>query len=323
MKNFGGGLEYLRCFVFETDTINVIILSQIKPIVINDVNTGYFDSTSPYGYFGPYYKNNHSEADIHLFWSSLMDWYSDHNIVSDFVRFSLNGNESGYPGHVAASMLNVKGEIKNVQTQWSNFERKVRKNVKRAMRENLTFKVHHGPIANPVVDQFYSIYISTMTRTSAEENFFYTKDNFTNLFVSGDTRCVIAMVYSEGIPISAELVLCSDECFYSFLGGTDSTHFDKRPNDFLKYELINWGRTEGFKYFILGGGYGKEDGIYKYKKCFFPEDTVTYHTGRKIISKEIYAELCAKTNVGFRGVNSEEAPFFPSYKIKAINDNAK
>lgn len=322
LKNFGGGLDHLHCFIFETDTIKALTLSYISPVTINGENTGYLDATSPYGYFGPQYNIEPSGAEIHLFWSSLMEWYSDNNIVSEFVRFSLNGNESGYPGHIVTSMLNVKGEIKDVETLWLNFDRKVRKNVNRALRENLSFKIYTGSVPDRIIDHYYSIYIATMNRTSAAKNFFYSKKNFTDLFRSAETKSAVAMVYHEGVPISAELVLCSDVCFYSFLGGTDNEYFDKRPNDFLKFELIKWARTVGFKYFILGGGYGKEDGIYKYKKSFFPDGTTEYFTGRKIICKKKYLELCKIANVrSVEDKNWEECSYFPSYKIRTCKES--
>jgi hypothetical protein len=318
LKNFGGGLDQLHCFIFETNCIKAIILSHITPIEINGVNMLLFDAASPYGYFGPRFKKTPSQQDVRIFWNSLVEWYLENNIVSDFVRFSLNGNESGYPGRLVPTMSNIKGVIREPEEQWSNFDRKVRKNVNRAIRENLKFKVFCGSLANDILDEFYSLYISTMERNSAARKFFYSKENFTELFQMGESTFAVAMVYSYGIAISTELVLCSDQCVYSFLGGTDENHFEKRPNDFLKFELINWARAKGLKYFILGGGYGKDDGIYNYKKSFFPEDSVTYYTGRAIIFKEKYLKLCQK--LPSFTFNEDEvlegATFFPHYKIK-------
>ncbi|MFK4998691.1 GNAT family N-acetyltransferase [Bacillus sp. N9] len=73
-------------------------------------------------------------------------------------------------------------------------------------------------------------------------------------------------VLNEDKVVSTELVLYGSENCYSFLGGTDRNYFKLQPNTLLKYEVIKWAKEKGLKRFILGGGYGKDDGIYKYKK---------------------------------------------------------
>lgn len=37
-----------------------------------------------------------------------------------------------------------------------------------------------------------------------------------------------------------------------------------RANDFLKFEVIKWAKEKGFKNYVLGGGYGTDDGIFQY-----------------------------------------------------------
>ncbi len=98
-----------------------------------------------------------------------------------------------------------------------------------------------------------------------------------------------------------------------FLGGTISDYFIYRPNDFLKHKTIKWAYKKGFKYFVLGAGHGKDDGIYNYKKSFFPNDVRIFHTGRKIINHQLYNSLSEES------LNSTEdydikKDFFPLYR---------
>ena len=115
------------------------------------------------------------------------------------------------------------------------------------------------------------------------------------------------------------MALISDDSIFSFLGGTLSDSFEKRPNDYLKFELINWARMNGIKFFVLGGGYGSEDGIFNYKKAFFPNDVVDYYTGRWIISAQIYTDILDDVRTKYEAENSisevfNNKDFFPAYR---------
>ncbi|MDD5457686.1 MAG: GNAT family N-acetyltransferase, partial [Candidatus Margulisbacteria bacterium] len=119
-------------------------------------------------------------------------------------------------------------------------------------------------------------------------------------------------VLNEGSVISTELVLYGSENCYSFLGGTDHVFFHMRPNDFLKYEIIKWAKEKGLKNFILGGGYGGDDGIFKYKRSFSPNGMCDFYIGKKIFDKEKYKTL---TDMRIKKENFEEnSNFFPEYR---------
>ena len=89
-----------------------------------------------------------------------------------------------------------------------------------------------------------------------------------------------AYVVHEGKIISTELVIYGTENAYSYLGGTDRDYFDVRPNDYLKYEIIKWAKAKGLKNFVLGGGYGADDGIFQYKLCLAPHGEYDFYIGR-------------------------------------------
>ena len=76
---------------------------------------------------------------------------------------------------------------------------------------------------------------------------------------------------SEGRVVSTELVFVAAEHVYSFLGGTLTEALELRANDLLKHEIIRWARDAGRKTFVLGGGYGAADGIFRYKLSFAPK----------------------------------------------------
>jgi len=319
IKVFGGGLDNLICFNYTNENTNIIMPGYLKNVVVGDKPTKYFDFITPYGYSGPYFKADTPDSDINMFWNSVDEWYLSNGVVSEFIRFNLEGNDRNYNGTIVPTMLNIKGKIIDSEEQWSNFEHKVRKNVKKARRENLSCKVFHkNDVTLEEIQNFYDIYIHTMQRTNADAKFFYSLENI-SMFIKGNPKnSAICNIYYENKVISSELILISDESIFSFLGGTDDNYFDKRPNDLLKFEMINWARDNNLKYYVLGGGYGFEDGIYKYKKSFFPNDIVTYNTGRKIINAEAYKELfelnnSLRTKNGLEALSIDDTSFFPLY----------
>ncbi|CAM1373823.1 GNAT family N-acetyltransferase [Tenacibaculum xiamenense] len=319
---FSEGLESLVCFFYSNKENNarVIMLVHINPIQIKEEKIQYFDVVTPYGYSGPISSANASEFDIKEFWKNVDQWYAENNVVSEFIRFNLSNNHLNYSGEVVQTMLNIKGEILEEDLQWKSFDRKVRKNVNKAKRENLKSKVYfRDSIDDDKIFEFYNIYIETMTRTNALEKFHYSLEDFKRFIKFNNKYCAICTVYLDDTPIASELVLKSKDSMYSFLGGTDERFFDKRPNDFLKVELIDWGRNQDLKYYVLGGGYGLEDGIFKYKKCFFPNDIVNYYTGRKVVNKMVYDSLVEKANRyrvsrGLSELDIKDKSFFPLYK---------
>ena len=108
---------------------------------------------------------------------------------------------------------------------------------------------------------------------------------------------------------------------FSYLGGTLADYFEYRPNDFLKYRVINWGREKGFAFYNLGGGLKEDDSLHRYKRSFFPlDEEIPYYTGRKVVDKKVYIELVELANLkGKDGCTSDSAieeNFFPLYRYE-------
>ena len=319
---FCDGFNDLICFYYIPKDKNefIIMPGHLRQIVIDDTPMDYFDFTTPYGYSGPLITKNIQDSHLQFFWEQVDNWYKQNKVVTEFIRFSLEGNHAFYTGIVHPTMLNIRGAIISEEDQWKAFDYKVRKNIKRAQNENLISQIYYESIEEFHVKEFYEVYIQTMIRTNAKESFFYKFDDFLKFITSNKLHVAICTVYFDSTPISTELLLVSNNTIFSFLGGTDEAYFDKRPNDFLKFEVINWARKMKFKHYVLGGGYGFEDGIFKYKKAFFPDNVVCFNTGRKIVNKTVYDELVEKllasrAKKGLEQINLTENNFFPSYRF--------
>lgn len=307
----------LMYFLFSVDgRPSVVMPFYLNDIYVNSRKTAFKDVESPYGYSGPIFKKGIQDSVINDFWTAVDQWYDDNNVVSEFIRFSLNGNHIHYSGSLIKTLNNIKGRILDSdEAQWKAFKQKVRKNYRSAERNLLTFDMYHRNITQVAVDDFYDIYISTMNRYSAEEHFFISKDKFAKYIEQNPESCALAIVSCGQVPISTELILLSENTMYSFLGGTQSEYFDKRPNDFLKIKSIDWGRNHDYLYYILGGGRKNGDGIHTYKKTFFPLDPeVIFMTGRKVIKKDIYEKLVEKSISMNQHDGENRDDLFPRYK---------
>lgn len=309
---FYDGLSNARAFVFYDKSHQPIIAMPfyLRPIEQLIDNENYFDVTSTWGYSGPLYNDELSEAMLEAFWKDVDEWYKQNNVVSEFIRFNTTDNTAGYSGHLVPIMNIIKGKLSDAETIWENYNRKVRKNIRTAEREELYTKIFYKNVTSQNMDDFYKIFVHTMNRTNATNQYYNSKEKLSQFIESFPDNAAIVLTYKEEIPVASEMILLSTDSIFSFLGGTLSDYFNMRPNEILKHDVNLWGLSKGFKYFVLGGGLGKEDGIFEYKKAFFPNDTFMFTTGRKIINQNIYDKLLILTNQK----SSIDTDFFPLYR---------
>ncbi|MBE5807533.1 MAG: GNAT family N-acetyltransferase [Clostridiales bacterium] len=263
----------------------------------------YFDLVTPYGYGG--------------FWGNISDWdrlnseyeryCRENRYVCEFVRFELfTDYHAHYDGEVETRTHNVVRSLDMpLDEMWMDFKQKVRKNVKRANTYGLACIIEN---TGERLDDFLRIYYGTMRRTEAEDEYFFSRRFFEDLITMKDNVMFFHAVH-EGKVISTELVIYGAENCYSYLGGTDSEYFDMRPNDYLKYEIIKWAKEKGLKNFVLGGGYGTDDGIFRYKLCLAPHGQRKFYIGRRIFDREAYDGL-----VALRAGAELNERYFPLYR---------
>lgn len=277
----------------------------------------YYDVSSPYGFSGPLINKKVSNKDLTLFWKQVDEWYQSNQVVTEFIRFNLNNNHKSYSGYLLNTLSNVKGELRPFNEIWDNFKGKVRNNYRKAEKNGLRAEIFSEYISQDIISTFYDIYIKTMVRNNASQNYFYSRAYFEHLITNKQNKTVIAIIYFENNPISTELIIINEDTMFSFLGGTLSAYFELRPNDYLKIEVIKWGIENNFKYYALGGGRADDDSLYKYKKSFFPKDEdVIFYTGRKVLNVKVYQNLMKPlTNNEIALENSITDPnkYFPLY----------
>lgn len=271
------------------------------------IKNKYFDLISPYGYGG--FLSDTSITENML--DEYKEYCKENNYICEFVRFELFSEyHKIYKGEVETRTHNVVRNLEiPIDEMLMDFEHKVRKNIKRAQRDGLEILIEQN--ANHL-DDFLRIYYGTMERNSANDSFYFDRKFFETLNEMSGHYVYIYVLYQEKI-ISAELIIYGTENAYSYLGGTDREYFNVRPNDFLKFEAIKWLKEQGIKNFVLGGGYGADDGIFRYKKSLAPNGIVDFYVGKKIYNDEIYQELVSLKEKEYKINNMN---FFPLYRAE-------
>ena len=278
-----------------------------------------YDIITAYGYGGVYmYGNGNLDSFLKQFYIEFEEWAVEKGIVSEFIRFALNlETREAYPGIVELNNNNVIVDLTiDKDEMWHNFKHKVRKNVHKAEKEGLT--VLCDKCGNDL-EAFLGIYYGTMERREADKGYYFPQEYFEMINSQLGGQFVYFHVMFQEKVISTELVLVSEYNIYSFLGGTKEAYFDLRPNDFLKYAIINWGKENGKKRFVLGGGHIPFDGIYNYKLGFAPNGECPFYVGKRVLNQKIYDILVQnKMNLCIREGNvwNTDTTFFPLYRVK-------
>jgi hypothetical protein len=286
----------------------------------------YFDDTlpnasdiiSPYGYGGAFSWPQQNKEDLaNRFWLLFDQWAQSKNIISEVIKFSLFSEDLlPYPGKKEETLKNIVVDLSQTEEQlWMGFEHKVRKNVNRAKSNNLTVIID---TEGKELEQFMTIYNSTMDRRNASQNYFYSPSFFNRICqdLCGQFAFFHVITPSQEI-ISTELILISKTSVFSFLGGTRSEFFHLRPNDLLKYEVILWARREKKNNFVLGGGYTSDDGIFNYKRSFAPKGIYPFYVGSRVMNTSYYNRLIENKKRILKEKGLEWVPrlgFIPEYR---------
>lgn len=274
------------------------------------------DIATPYGYGGPFRWGTAWNPDtVRAFWLEFDTWAAKSRVVSEVVRLSLFPETLvEYTGDRRVVSDNVVRVLESEDELWRDFEYKVRKNVNRARASGVTVKIDEK---GDRLDDFLAIYAGTMNRRNAAETYYFPREYFERIHADLKGQFAYFHAFVGGAVVSTELVLVSADRIYSFLGGTDAAWFHVRPNDLLKVEIMNWARNGGKTEFVLGGGYTRDDGIYRYKLSFAPNGSVPFSIGSRVLNVTAYEQMihARRTFAAMQGAQWQPNPeYFPAYR---------
>ncbi|QCR19861.1 GNAT family N-acetyltransferase [Agrococcus sp. SGAir0287] len=251
---------------------------------------GMLDATGPYGYGGAY-RPAHAAGRQPELWSAVASWARRHQVVTAFSRMHPFDDEVVQPPSsclVDRSVTVVRTVLADDEAVLADADRKVRKNVRRAIDDGIEVRVTSSL---DDADAFARIYAATMERRGADARYRFESAFFDRLHRELAGSFVYATATQGGRVVSSELVLHSERHAYSFLGGTDERAFASRPNELLKLAVVRWCREQGIADYVLGGGATPGDGIERYKRAFAPTGARPFRTLELVLDPEEESRL--------------------------------
>jgi hypothetical protein len=273
-----------------------------------------YDLVTPYGYGGPF---GWGSPDISSFWAYFQRWARRVKVVSLFARLSpFKEQLIPFPGDIQEKGPCIIVPLhQEYDAIWKGYEKSIRENIRQAQRVGVTVEVNY---TGERLEDFLSIYYSTMDRLGALPAYYFPESLFRDLIAHLSEQYVFFHALYDGKVMATELVLHSEDHAYAFLGGSLAEAYHLRPNHLLRHAVNMWGKDHGKKHLVMGGGRSGYDNLFRYKKRFAPKgEEVLFTVGTRVFDTESYQRLIEKRLQweALQGKQWRPQPgFFPVYR---------
>ncbi len=325
-KNVFGSLEYARIheiffpkleaclFVWSSDGQKIaypFFLRSISSLPFASNETGW-DITTP-EYTGPILiegnivnQNSHFADDFNKF-------CRDYGIVAEFAHL----NPWEFQDKILiASGIAVDREIIFVDLELSeeslwndSFTYACRKNIRRAQKEGVL--VFPATTMEHIQD-FYRIYTQTMDRNDAQAKYYFPFEFFQAFYTLMPQHAQFMLATYNGEIVAGTLYLHDNDNVYSYLGGANHAFQRIRPSNLIVSEAIKWAKRSEKKRLVLGGGYKKDDGIFRFKSSFSSYRAL-FKVYKQIHSQMNYETLCRAWSDYYQ-TELGSTEYFPAYR---------
>ncbi len=304
------------CFVYCESPGNVVIYPFLARR-INDVMPfsnfpdNLIDIASPYGYGG--YLRSSDQVDMESFYAMFKQYCQENNIISEFIRFHpILKNHHYSPKDIKTELWNETVAIdltKDESEIFTGTSPTCRNAIRQAQKNDVTIEYDEN---FKYLDDFYDIYIKTMTRVQAHDYYLFPREWFSDVvrLLAGNVHLFHA--FYQGSIIASALNLHSGPFVQGHLGGALFEMRHLRPTNLLYYEIALWSKKHGFKIYNLGGGLKPNDNLFKYKASFSPL-RLEFYIG-KVIHNQNFYNFLTDLKSDFEGVHLLDAPYFPEYR---------
>jgi hypothetical protein len=234
-------------------------------------------------------------------------------VVAEFIRLH---PWKALTGALLGNCLHYSREIVYVDLTWpeqklwrNSFTHPCRKNIMRSQREKV--RVFEARTMDDI-REFNRLYVQTMKERNAHKDYYFSLGYFAAIFerLKASARFVLAE-YRDRL-IAGTLYLHDRDDVYSYLGGADYSFQQVRPTNAIIYDTILWGKRQGRKRLVLGGGYSPDDGILRFKASFSPA-RARFYVYKRVHLPERYAALCRSWSSIYRR-DPQSSGYFPPYR---------
>lgn len=289
-KHYGGDPEAI---FWEDNNIKIFWSHLVRDTnIINltlDFNSELFDLTSPYAYgcqiFSPKTEDEKKvKESLKLFFG---DYAKKNNHKSEFIRFHpifkmwKHFYDTKFFNIQHINDVVVIDLTKDISTLFGNIKKGHRYNIGKSIERGCTVAFETNP-QKAQIDNFITLYTKTMDRNRAVERYYFTTEFISDHFELLNALLVEAKI--DNTVIGSSIFLLGKEIIHYHLSGSDYDFRSYYPSDLILSETIKWAQEHNFKMLHLGGGHGKDDSLFKFKKGF-SNTTLPFYIGKRGVCK--------------------------------------
>lgn len=295
------------------------------PLVIRAIpgpdggSAGGFDASSPYGYSGALLTSP-GEPEAAAFLSQAVPAFVDelhrHGVVAVFLRLHpllpLPVEPLTAHGCLVAHGETVFVDLTLPSEEIARQTRpRFRTAINKALREGQTAAIdagweHYG--------RFYELYIETMRRVEATDEYFFPWEYFDRLRQSLGDRLHLCLVHIDGEIAAGGLFSEVEGTVQYLFSGTGNEFLAQQPSKLMLDFMRHWAKDRGNRRMHLGAGVGGgRDSLFEFK-AGFSKLRAPFYTWRVVVDPAAYAERTACWEARHGATADGLEGFFPAYR---------
>ena len=294
-ENYRAGKAH--CFIFEKDDSIALY-----PFLINSVNDLgydlgklYFDIQGAYGFNGVL-STSYDPDFIESFYQKFNAYCCENNIIAEFIRFNpiiKNQNFIKYikPIH-QNSVINVDLSVSRDQIWLESYSKDIRTNINNGIKIGYQEKIILlSQATDKDIEDFISIYHSTLDRHSADDFYYFDKDYIYIMKKNLPENALLGLVYFQKSVVACAIVPFLGLYGYGLIGGSLPSINKTSSFAFLIHNIILKLKDLNVMNCFLGGGTIPNDSIFRFKKGFSRHKDMDFFIGKKIHNENVYNEV--------------------------------
>ena len=326
-EEYGDGKS--QAFFHESSLGKVLYPYLVRKVNFGELDSDYFDISTPYGYGGPIFlefDKQNLPLLIKDFRLEFATYAHEKKIICEFVRFHPIYKNHRFFLDSDIKCKFVRNTIKmnlalKIEDILKTMNTSTRNNIRKAIKNelNVFFKV------NPTLEDikvFYKIYSENMNRLETYDYYKFSFEFFLNTFTFLKENSELVFVCKGDNIISSTIFLFGNNIVHYHLGGSLEQYLYLRPNNITLYEEALKHKSMGKKYLHLGGGYRGNDSLYSFKKGFNTNGVLDFFIGAKIFDEKAYNLLVNKWRERNYLGKDFRSDFFPLYRLQ-INEKER
>ncbi|RRS31273.1 MAG: hypothetical protein P794_04285 [Epsilonproteobacteria bacterium (ex Lamellibrachia satsuma)] len=300
--------EELFSFKYEEEEnifINKTIKRPIRKIGNIEIDDGFYDLETAYGY-GGFYTNSQDQEFIARAMNAYKTKCNEEKIIAEFIRFHpFNNFPIKCNNFLDFNVYDRDVVVKKLSDDiFKTYNAKVRNTVKRAT-EKVLFQESEN------IAKFMELYNATMLKNNASNFYFFEESYYKNLLKNKSVK-LYELLYEEEI-IAMGFFMFGKSIGHYHLSANTPTSYKINANYALLHNVFQIAQDLRLEYFMLGGGTTSEadDSLLKFKKKF-SKDLKPFYISGNVYNKEIYD----KYNEIWKRQSKEDITYFLKYRLE-------